>query len=466
MSTNNVDLAALNKQQELDSKVGTTTRIPRLTDANDFPEWKWRFEQHVKVKDSKIWRSIMRGPREIMTDSPTEPGLKVKKAKSEYTEEDFSIIEEDERALSYLTKGLGPDIAIGFGTCKSAKELWESLIDVYEGNEDMKESRRNLLRQSFNNFNHIYGETVDNRLQRFVKLVTQMQMEEIHTSNASTNRQLLNALPKSWDHHVAMIKKTKDLARCSLSEMISHIKACELDDKQRETNHKNSMLAAGFTIAPTSSNNNNAALLSQGGFQMFSNAASAKAAPTSANVYYSGSPTQAAPSPPTVASASAVNASSAAPTSTVKNDMIDFFTQQSKENLDIAASVINCLNAFVAGKIDPPKWCGDDLHQIHPDDVEEMDITWQMAMAAFRATRFMKRTGKNRWGASFTGASTVPFKLRCYNCHEEGHYARNCTKPAINREQTPAQPVTPNLERDLVTTSSITNDAATGSPQP
>ena len=143
MSTNNVDLAALNKQQELDSKVGTTTRIPRLTDANDFPEWKWRFEQHVKVKDSKIWRSIMRGPREIMTDSPTELGLKVKKAKSEYTEEDFSIIEEDDRALSYLTLGLGPDIAIGFRTCKSGKELWESLIDIYKGNEDMKESRRN-----------------------------------------------------------------------------------------------------------------------------------------------------------------------------------------------------------------------------------------------------------------------------------------------------------------------------------
>ncbi|MFS7986478.1 hypothetical protein Hanom_Chr11g01010801 [Helianthus anomalus] len=62
-----------------------------------------------------------------------------------------------------------------------------------------------------------------------------------------------------------MIKKTKDLARCTLSEMISHIKACELDDKQRETNYKNSMLAAGFSMAPTSSSDSNTALLSQGG---------------------------------------------------------------------------------------------------------------------------------------------------------------------------------------------------------
>ncbi|KAJ0430204.1 putative transcription factor interactor and regulator CCHC(Zn) family [Helianthus annuus] len=460
MSTTNSELSALTQQQELDSKLGTTTRIPRLTDANDFPEWKWRFEQHLKVKDYKLWRSILRGPREIMMESPTEPEVKVKKPRDQYTEDDLLIVEEDDRALSYLTMGLGPNIAMGFRTCKSAKELWDSLVEVYEGNEDMKESRRNLLQQNFNNFNHIYGETVDNQIQRFVKLVTQMQMEEIHTTNASTNRQLLNALPKSWDHHVAMIKKTKDLARCTLSEMISHIKACELDDKQRETNYKNSMLAAGFSIAPTASSDSNTALLSQGGFQMFRNT---KPAPTSANVYNSGSSTQASP-------ASAGKTSAAPSVSVASNEMVAFFSRQSKENLEIAASVINCMNAFASGNLDPPKFSMDDLDQIHPEDVEEMDITWQMAMAAFRAKNFVRKTGKNKWqNLKFTGPVKMPFEYRCYNCHEQGHLARNCTKPKVNDEQTPAQPaapVTPNRERALVTTTGVPADSVnSGSPQ-
>ncbi|KAF5805895.1 putative transcription factor interactor and regulator CCHC(Zn) family [Helianthus annuus] len=465
-SNQTVDLAAMSKHQELDSIIGTTTRVPRLLDGNEFPEWKWRFEKDVKVKDAKIWRSILRGPREIMMDSPTDDGVKVKKPVDRYTEEDFKIVEEDEMAFSYLTMALGPDIAIGFRTCKSAKELWESLIDVYEGNEDMKESRRNLLSQSFNNFNHIYGETVDNQIQRIVKLVTQMQMEEMHTSNASSNRHLLNALLKSWDHHVAMIKKTKDLARCSLSEMISHIKACELDDKQRETNYKNSMLAAGFTATPSTSSNNTA-FVSHVGFQTFSNSASAKAAPTSPNLYYAGTPAPAAAAAPP--SANATVAASSTPIAT--NEMIAFFSQQSKENLDIAASVINCLNAFAAGKLNPPKFSMDDLDQIHPEDVEEMDITWQMAMAAFRAKNFVKKTGRNKWqGLTFTGPTKMPFEFRCYSCHEQGHLARNCTKPRVNNEQTPAQPAapaTPNRERALVTTSSMSADAAlSGSPQP
>ncbi|GJX77723.1 hypothetical protein Tco_0324534 [Tanacetum coccineum] len=35
-----------------------------------------------------------------------------------------------------------------------------------------------------------------------------------------------------------------------------------------------------------------------------------------------------------------------------------------------------------------------DLQQIHPDDLEEMDLRWQMAMLTMRARRFLKNTGR------------------------------------------------------------------------
>ena len=81
--------------------------------------------------------------------------------------------------MAYLTMALGPDIVVGFRTAKSAKYLWTRLHEVYEGNEDMKESRRNLLSQNFNNLNYIYVETIENQIQRFVKLITQMSIAEL-----------------------------------------------------------------------------------------------------------------------------------------------------------------------------------------------------------------------------------------------------------------------------------------------
>ena len=38
------------------------------------------------------------------------------------------------------------------------------------------------------------------------------------------------------------------------------------------------------------------------------------------------------------------------------------------------------------------------IDQIHLEDDKEMDITWKIAMAVFRAKQFSKKTGKNNWG--------------------------------------------------------------------
>ncbi|XP_052625893.1 uncharacterized protein LOC128132926 [Lactuca sativa] len=69
-------------------------------------------------------------------------------------------------------------------------------------------------------------------------------------------------------------------------------------------------------------------------------------------------------------------------------------TKESDKNLALAIGLVNCYNAFVAGDL-PPQLSFADLDQIHPEDVEEMDITWQIAMAVFRAKQFAKKTGKN-----------------------------------------------------------------------
>nr|GFD08825.1 ribonuclease H-like domain-containing protein [Tanacetum cinerariifolium] len=39
-----------------------------------------------------------------------------------------------------------------------------------------------------------------------------------------------------------------------------------------------------------------------------------------------------------------------------------------------------------------PQVVNDDLTQIDVDDLEEMDLKWQMAMLTMRARRFIQRT--------------------------------------------------------------------------
>ncbi|GJW21460.1 hypothetical protein Tco_0032082 [Tanacetum coccineum] len=67
-------------------------------------------------------------------------------------------------------------------------------------------------------------------------------------------------------------------------------------------------------------------------------------------------------------------------------------TAVNSTTIDNLSDVVIC--SFFAGKPNSPQLDNEDLQQIHLDDLEEMDLRWQMATLTIRATRFLKKTGR------------------------------------------------------------------------
>nr|GEU34424.1 hypothetical protein [Tanacetum cinerariifolium] len=66
---------------------------------------------------------------------------------------------------------------------------------------------------------------------------------------------------------------------------------------------------------------------------------------------------------------------------------------------------------------------------IDEDDMEEMDIKWNMAFLSMRADKFWKKTCKK---ISIQGSDVAGFKkskVECFNYHKMGHFARECRAP-------------------------------------
>nr|GFA10406.1 hypothetical protein [Tanacetum cinerariifolium] len=107
-------------------------------------------------------------------------------------------------------------------------------------------------------------------------------------------------------------------------------------------------------------------------------------------------------------------------------------------NVDSLSNAV--IYSFFASQSSSPLLDNGDLKQIDADDLEEMDLKWQMAMLTMRARKFLQKTRRN---LGVNGPTSMGFdmaKVECYNCHRKGHFAREGRSPKDSRRTTVAEP--------------------------
>nr|GEV82040.1 putative ribonuclease H-like domain-containing protein [Tanacetum cinerariifolium] len=107
-------------------------------------------------------------------------------------------------------------------------------------------------------------------------------------------------------------------------------------------------------------------------------------------------------------------------------------------NVDSFSNAV--IYSFFASQFSSPHLDNKDLKQIDVDDLEEMDLKWQMAMLTMRARRFLQKTGRNLGANGPTSMGFDMAKVVCYYCHRKGHFARECRSPKDSRRTAVAEP--------------------------
>ncbi|GJW90340.1 putative ribonuclease H-like domain-containing protein [Tanacetum coccineum] len=240
---------------------------------------------------------------------------------------------------------------------KDAKKLLEAVEKRFGGNAATRKTQRNLLKQQYENFTAPSSEMLDQTFDRLQKLVSQLELLDEKLSQKDVNQKLLRSLSLEWNTHAVVWRNKADLDTMSMDDLYNNLKVYELEVKGMSRSSSST-----HNMAFVSSSNNNISSTNE-------------AVNTSHRV--STASTQ-------------VNAANSTNIDNLSDDVI---------------------YAFFASQPNSPQLVHEDLQQIFPDDMEEMDLRWKLTVKGNETIGFDKS------------------KVECYNCHKRGNFARECRAP-------------------------------------
>lgn len=267
-----------------------------------------------------------------------------------------------------LSMGIPNEYQLDFSHIEDAKTLMEAFETRFAGNDSTKKSRKNYLNLQFETFEAKDGESIDGTFDRLRLFVSYLKLVGVTPSAEDVNLKFLRSLGAQWSMHTVVWRNKSDINTMTLENLYNDLKVYEIEVK---------MLSG----SSSSSSTQNLTFVSSKSTSSSNDTSEYGNASTSCPIFGS-----------------------------------------SKNNISDAA-----VCAFLANLTTNTTIANQDLEHIDDDDdLEEIDLKWQMAMLIVRARWFLRRTGRT---IKYNGQNTAGFdksKIECYKYHMKGHFAREC----------------------------------------
>nr|GEX99813.1 hypothetical protein [Tanacetum cinerariifolium] len=195
---------------------------------------------------------------------------------------------------------------------------------IFGGNTKTKKVQKTLFKQQYENFTGCSSESLDLIHDRLQKLVSQLEIHGASFSQDDVNLKFIRSLPSEWKTHTLIWRNKADLEEQSLDDLFNSLKIYETEVK-----HSSFTGTATQNLTFVSSSNTDSTTES-------------------------------------VSAADSVFAVCAK------------MPVSSLPNVDSLSNAV--IYSFFANQSTSPQLDNEDLKQIDVDDLEEMDLRWQMAM--------------------------------------------------------------------------------------
>ncbi|GJV05285.1 ribonuclease H-like domain-containing protein [Tanacetum coccineum] len=211
-----------------------------------------------------------------------------------------------------------------------------------------------------------FGGNEESKKMQKNKLISQLEIHGAYVSKEDINQKFLRSLPPSWSQIALIMRNKPDIDEVDIDDLYNNLRVYE-DELKRSSGSNSASQNLAF-LSSENTNSTNEVSTASGDFG--------------------------------VSTAGGINQVPSTPSAH-----------------DIAYS-------FLAQPTTSPQLENEDFQQMDGDDLEELDLRWQVAMLTVRVKKFIQRTGRNMDFKEKRPVSLDKSKIECYNCHRKGHFAR------------------------------------------
>ncbi|GJX37805.1 DUF4219 domain-containing protein [Tanacetum coccineum] len=187
---------------------------------------KNRFETYVKAKDLDLWHIILNG--DFLPVAKNEVTQILEFVPFEQQDDLKKKLAKNNKAKMVLYNALPKKEYERIFMCKTAKDIWQSLLITHQGNSKVKDNKIDLLVQQYEQFTIPEEESIDSGFARFNTIITSLKtlVEGFYSKNYV--RKFLEALHPKWRAKVTTIEESKYLLSLALDELIDNLKVHEV----------------------------------------------------------------------------------------------------------------------------------------------------------------------------------------------------------------------------------------------
>src|SRR3954471_15349232 len=195
-----------------------------LLNPDKFGKWKLAMESHVRSASTQVWWVILRGhhPEDPSSLSPREE-----------VDEQLNDI-----ACHMLRRAVPEDYQDSIALLKTAKEIWDTLCEIFEGDISVQRSRLAILKTEVNMFVRKDGESADQVFRRLKSIVLDLRNYGCTWADENFIKdKFLNAMILTDDTMVTMIHQRMDFDQLTPNQIVSSFTTKSLLKSKSKKNH-------------------------------------------------------------------------------------------------------------------------------------------------------------------------------------------------------------------------------------